>query len=56
MRAHADLGARTALTESSERLAATSDQDLGVKPSCETQMLYRALLAQYAKTAGTGCV
>jgi DNA-binding SARP family transcriptional activator len=52
MRAHADLGARTAVTESYERLAATCDQDLGVKPSRETQMLYRALLAQDAETAG----
>lgn len=52
MRAHADLGARTAVTESYDRLAATLDRDLGVKPSRETQMLYRALLAQDAETRG----
>jgi DNA-binding SARP family transcriptional activator len=51
MHAHAELGARTAVTESYERLAATFDRDLGVKPNRETQMLYRTLLAQDATSA-----
>lgn len=51
MRAHADLGARTAVTDSYTQLMTTLDRDLGVKPSRETQLLYRALLAQDAETA-----
>jgi DNA-binding SARP family transcriptional activator len=45
LRAHAGLGARTAVSDSYQRLTATLDRDLGVSPSRDTQFLYRELLA-----------
>jgi DNA-binding SARP family transcriptional activator len=51
MRAHADLGARTAVSAAYERLVATLDERLGITPSRDTQMLFRALLAPDADGA-----
>lgn len=45
LRAHAGLGARTAVTDSYQRLVATLDRYLGVGPGRDTQILYRELLA-----------
>jgi two-component SAPR family response regulator len=45
MRAHANLGARTAVAGAYEQIVTILDRELGISPSRETHALYRHLLA-----------
>lgn len=52
LRAHAGLGARTAVNDCYQRLTAALDRDLGLSPSRDTQLLYRELLADEPAVSG----